>query len=646
MRREITSLALVKSIYTQYGYKRDYIENFVPFIANLVYRLKISSIQLAKLDDFIEVFRKEFGLSIPYHPMVTILGRCKKRGLFKQEYGQLISMREKIMEYDFADLVKQKEIRINELLMDIESYANNKLLITVSIDEIQNVLLSYLSLHDMDIIFATQGKAIITAVKVSPSLKYVLANYVSYVKDCNQVMFNLIVEVAVGHILANTILYSDKLQQYAGRFKGLIFYIDAKFIFRLLGYEGELFRSAYVELLIALREQGAELCIFDHTYEEITGVLRGALRYVDTVEFDPAKASSVMRFYKNAGKNKADIQQDLATIDDRLKDFGICVLRTPSFTKTEKRQISESDLEVTINKIYSERIVDYNPVEKKSTIEKDIKSVSAIYHLRQASRSFTLKGAKYFFLTSNSGLAYAARSFELKASEGDKFVPACVTDVFIGTLVWMQSPVRWVDINQKRFLADCMALLTPTSAFLKRLIEEAQKLKDVGRLNDDEFMVVRSSIFVQEVLMKETYGDAEAINAESIEDVLNRIRNEASVPLQQTIKEKDAELIELQRKYKSDVEKKDKYRAELENVAVGEAKNFTNIISTILWAFFIVTLTVSWVGWPSWIKIVLKLLSCLFAIAGFGFGKNIKNIREIIFLKRLIKLREKYKILD
>ena len=48
MRREIISLALVKAMYAQFEFKRDYIENFVPFIANLVRKQKMNPHQFNK----------------------------------------------------------------------------------------------------------------------------------------------------------------------------------------------------------------------------------------------------------------------------------------------------------------------------------------------------------------------------------------------------------------------------------------------------------------------------------------------------------------------------------------------------------------------------------------------------------------------
>lgn len=645
MERKITSLALVKAVYSQFEFKRDYIENFVPFIANLLRKRAIKEIALDKLDDTCGAFRDEFGLNIPYLPMLTILQRCKKRGLFKQEHGRLITITEAISNHDFGDIVVQKESKINELLDSIVEYAKHAFSVTISKDEAQNTLLNYLSSHDMDIIFATQGDSILPGTKVSPNLKYIFGKYIISVKDSNVAMFNLISEVAIGHILVNTILYADKLQKYSSKFKGLRFYLDVRFVFRLLGYEGDLFRTAYQELLLALREQEAELCIFSHNYDEILGVLRGATKYIDAPDYNPTQASSVLRYYRDSGKNNADIQHDIATIDEHMKNYGICIVPAPEFSKTEDRQIEEKTLQESINRVYSSRSASFDPDEKRMTIEKDIKSIASIYHLRKIIRPLTIRQAQCFFLTSNSGLAYASRSYELQELSGENMIPACITDVFVGTLVWMQSPVRWAEINKKRFLADCMALLTPSPAFIKKLVDEAKKLKDNNAINDDEFMVVRSSMYVQQILMERTYGNPDSINSDSITDVIDRIRAESTAPLIDKIQHKDSELMVLQHENEENRIRGQNYREQLEGIAVREAKSFTNNLCIVVWVFFALSLLVS-LSWSFPFQIFLYILAACFALAGFGFGVDMKKIRTIVFSRRLSVLRQKYGIKD
>jgi len=76
--------------------KKDYIENFVPFIATLIKKCNYGVIDV---NTVCNDFKKEFGLIIPYHPMCTILTRSQKRGLIKNYgYGTFKPNKDKVAE--------------------------------------------------------------------------------------------------------------------------------------------------------------------------------------------------------------------------------------------------------------------------------------------------------------------------------------------------------------------------------------------------------------------------------------------------------------------------------------------------------------------------------------------------------------------
>ena len=109
--KAIASLALLKTNWD--NNKRDYIENFVPFIVTLISRKKYKSIDV---DIICKDFSEEFGLRIPYHPMITILNRTKKRGFIKKELKNYVPIREKFIDDDFSDVAKEQERKYQTLI--------------------------------------------------------------------------------------------------------------------------------------------------------------------------------------------------------------------------------------------------------------------------------------------------------------------------------------------------------------------------------------------------------------------------------------------------------------------------------------------------------------------------------------------------
>ena len=98
MKNTIASLALVKINWD--SLRRDYIENFVPFLATLIRRRRYKRLDL---DTLCVDFEQEFGLRIPFHPMITLLNRAKKRKLVGKREGNFIPVPENLPRYDFGD---------------------------------------------------------------------------------------------------------------------------------------------------------------------------------------------------------------------------------------------------------------------------------------------------------------------------------------------------------------------------------------------------------------------------------------------------------------------------------------------------------------------------------------------------------------
>jgi hypothetical protein len=80
--------------------------------------------------------------------------------------------------------------------------------------------------------------------------------------------------------------------------------------------------------------------------------------------------------------------------------------------------------------------------------------------LRGGNKPTKLHEAGHIFITTNSSLAFASRLYELQSAEEKYFfIPAALTDVFVGTLIWLQSPSKVAEINKKRLIASCFAAL-------------------------------------------------------------------------------------------------------------------------------------------------------------------------------------------
>ena len=91
----LTSLAILKANWDR---GQDYIENFVPFIAQALVQRPHAEVSLPMLQ---EIVRQEFGLNIPQGPLKTILRRAARRNYVKHSQHVYIRNDKKCQELDF-----------------------------------------------------------------------------------------------------------------------------------------------------------------------------------------------------------------------------------------------------------------------------------------------------------------------------------------------------------------------------------------------------------------------------------------------------------------------------------------------------------------------------------------------------------------
>jgi hypothetical protein len=79
--RTITSLAILK---VNWDHGRDYIENFVPFVAESLSPMPQQEVSLPELQAAIY---ENFGLHIPQGALKTVLRRAAKKGYLRRARG-------------------------------------------------------------------------------------------------------------------------------------------------------------------------------------------------------------------------------------------------------------------------------------------------------------------------------------------------------------------------------------------------------------------------------------------------------------------------------------------------------------------------------------------------------------------------------
>lgn len=624
--KTIASLALVKIFWDHL--RKDHIENFVPFIATLIIKKNYEAIDVNQV---CEDFKQEFGLIIPYHPMVTLLNRARKRKIIKRKRGTYVPVKDNILKYDFTDMSKEQERRHEKVINEFIDFSKTKYNVEIDRYGAELMFLSFLKSYDLDILFASQEKSILPEVKQSKRERFLVSNFIKNAYETEPDYFNFILDMAIGHILASAILYGAEFKKFEAKLADLNLYFDTGFILMLLGGEGKEREWVYVDLLKRLSEQGAKFFLFAHTYEETMGILENCLKWVENPNFDPSRASPMLKYSVDNVFTQSDVQRFMTNLDTRLMEYKITKTEPPNFIKYKKYQIDEKSLRSHIIKTYTE----YNPYfrewEKENVMQRDIRSISAINRLRKGKEPKNIRKAGHVFITTNNSLALSNRRFEVSEKGDSFFIPACLTDVFIGTLVWLQSPAQVVDLNQKKIIADCYAALQPDNLLIKKFVNEVEKLKNEGKILPEESISLRCDIVARELLAEKTMGDPEHFTENTTLEILEEFK----VKIKKEEEQKYLKEKEKYKKIKEDFTATKKGKVNLERSINRIAEKISNFIgSAIFWLLAILFLTggilifIPYFQNSQRLLLLLNLLVLIFAAGSVIFGINIKGLKD------------------
>ncbi len=544
-------------------------------------RRKIRFVKEDEIDKFCAAFEDEPGFHIPYLPMLSILNRAKKKGIIEKKEHILYVREDKLSNFvfDTKDAEDNIENLVRILEQKIESIFPNS---GVNEDTVKKILLKYLYCFNYQLLFLSSSDKVIKHEKRDPNL-FRLAKALNSLYEERSKGWDLFIKIVFGYFISRIVLHEPNLLN--AKYKGLKVYLDTKIILRILGCEGELLRKIYVDFIKNLASAGIELFIFEHTYYEIKGILEACFKWIDNPNYDPSKASIALRHFKEMGSTQSDVQFILSNLESNITNFGIKIDYT-HYSDQDQIKIDEELLKEIILEVYSGNPY-FEPDEKDQTIKRDVRSISLIYHFRKGNLTGNFKHVKYLFVTCNAGLNYAVYKFHNENYSKNAFsIPPCVTDTFIGTLIWLNQPISSKSDITLPVISQNLTLMQPSKDFLEKWISEIRALKERGEITEDAYILLRDYQLARELLEEKTLGDPEQITSKSFIEILKEIEQKAKA-------EEQKKYEELLREHQKTEEELNFVRKEKENIE----KNLdviSNFLAWFLTGVFICTALISW----------------------------------------------------
>ena len=520
--KTMSSLAIIK-VNSDKG--MDYIGSFVPFLIHIIKQKNIKDVDVQQLTKEFEEF---YGLIIPSYAMITIINRATKRGYIKKQNKRYLPILEKITEEDFMDISVMQIAKYQKITRSFIDYASIKFNKKISFQEAEEALLDFIKEHDVEILFASQSGSLIPEVKSKVINKYMLGKFIADALKTDPSLFEYLVDISLGQALANAIIFEESAH-YICNLSGMNCYLDTGIIFNLLGTSGLAGKKEYQEFLSTLITSKVKLFIFDHTYDEVMTILHNCLSWIDNPTFNAMKAGKAMLYFVTNGFTKSDIDLFIAGVQPTLDKYKIRVVDIPSFMENINYQIDEEELKDIIFDIYKSNDPDFEYYEKQDTINKDIDSISAIYRHRKGRIFRNLKDTSHLFVTSNWALASATKEYEITKIDSHS-IPAAVTDVFLGTILWVSNPKKYREVNRIRLLADVYASIQPDNKLLRLYLNEIRSIEERKVISQEEIYLLRSTRVAINLLQEKTCNDPENFKGntpnEILEEVKEKIRNE------------------------------------------------------------------------------------------------------------------------
>jgi hypothetical protein len=506
----VPSMAILK---VNWDEGRDYIENFVPFIAECIRTAPQPEVCLPELQSSVG---KTFGFNIPQGALNTILRRAARRGYVERGEGIYRRNDEPLAKLDFSVLRNEVLRKYEALIAKLVDFCAARFSVEWSEDEAEAAFLRYLEEGCAVILAATvAGEQLPKPVGAHRSADYLVSSFIAEVERADPEGFAFLSTVVKGSMLAGVLLFPD-LGGVERKFQETDVFLDTPFVIQALGLEGESTQAPRLELIRLLYQENANLRVFDHTLSEVRNVLSAgahALRYYGQLKH--AYGPAVQHFI-DTGYSASDVELVIAKLEKSLQGLHIEVVPRPRHLKA--LTVDERKLEGVLQ----ERV----GYLRKDTLQHDLDSLTAIHRLRRGEAYLHIESCKAIFITTNHDMALASSEFFSQEYEGyqGSVVPHCLLDHIFTTMVWLKKPLAAADLPVKRMIAECYAAMNPPDGLWRKYLTEIERLRAKGDISDEDYGLLRLSAPARGALMDATLGEADAFTEGTVPQILERAR--------------------------------------------------------------------------------------------------------------------------
>lgn len=496
----------------------DVLDTYIPLFCKAIVA---ENLEVVDRDSMKKILAARYGLNaITLGAIDSILKRMVAKEYLERDHHELCINKTKAIDFVNENPEADVEKDFNYLVQKLSQYAKDVFNENYSIEDISESLIVFLDKHGSEIVFDKDNVVNkLTRQKAKKQIGYVISSYILNAYEKNYDDIRILTKLAKGRILARVVTLSE-FDSYIGKLDKVKVALDAPVIFNLLGLNGDSGYNLTLELLNILKNNGAKFIIFSNNYCEIINTLNNAIWRLRTHQWEYDKSSRVLKYAIRNRLNDYYIQTKLSQVDSLLQSWKIEIIDAPNYPE----KYHEIDLDRLTN-IISRKYSNNGEVEldenQKARIATDVDSISYIFRLRGNNPATNLKQCKAILVTNNVAISYASNDGKLSSIRHN--IPACVTDVFLSTILWTAYPGNNTDLNDKILLCECASNMLLDDGIIKSYYNKVNKLNKQQRITKEQVLLLTSTNIAMELLERHTLNDPERFTDETPEEILREI---------------------------------------------------------------------------------------------------------------------------
>lgn len=490
--------------------KYDYVDNFLPVLAKIIFLEKFEKIDISKIRDKIA---DDLKIKFPEASIDAILRRAVKKELLKKEYGEYVVNKELLKNY-YEKYVKNKAIigaAQKDLAEDFIIYSKENFNRDIKEEKFYEMFFLYLKENLLDILGSSYDPSILG--RSSNNDSFLVSSFLKFKWNRTTGFPDTINHNIKGFLLSNYL--STASIGLSEQFKKFKIYIDTPIIIAALGYNGKSKKNYTLEFLESLKEAGAELLWLSINDDELRGVLKG---WIEDLKKGNHKAFKVhtIRMFHNQGIDAVVLERHLALLDSTISKLGLVKIDKPEYV--EKIQINEVKLKQML-------IKEGFPDDKIST-DRDVDCLSAINRFRKGKKVFTFNDELHVFLTRNPVLRRVANEFFFQEELCDNSaIPPILGEPIIASLLLANHSGKFHELGVKMLLGQAYSFIFTDDNFLEKFSRRLDLLRDEEKLTEDEYLIYRYDHEVRSYINSyRVEKDLEELNGDDFFELLNSLK--------------------------------------------------------------------------------------------------------------------------